>query len=671
MSPADPARRAEKLRREIRRHEELYYRENRPEITDREFDALLTELAALESAHPEIVTPDSPTRRVGGEPLEGFTPVRHEPPMQSLDNTYSVEELREWEARMRRLEPDAEIAYVAELKIDGVSVSLLYEEGVLVRGATRGNGTIGDDVTANLRTIRSLPLRLRGAGAPARLQVRGEVYLPRSVFARLNRERELAGEPLFANPRNATAGAIRLLDSRQVAARRLAALVYSAVEGLEEPSHARTLDRLRGWGFPVHEGFRLCRGLDEVLEFVEQWRSRRRELDFETDGVVVKVDDLELRRRLGSTAKAPRWAVAFKYEPEAAATVVRAIAVQVGRTGALTPVAELEPVPIGGIVVRRATLHNYEDLARKDVRVGDTVRVERGGDVIPKVVEVDLARRPEGAEPYRMPTRCPVCGERVERLEGEVALRCVNPICPAVVAESIAHFVGRDAMEIDGLGGERIEQLLREGRIRDFPDLYRLRKEELVGLEGWGERSAEKLLASIDASRDRELPRFLFAIGIRGVGERVAKLLAAHFGSLEALAAATEEALVAVPEIGPKLARAIRDHFEDGRQRARLEALAAAGVRPPAIEAPRGTQRLAGRTIVLTGRLERSTREAASAALEALGARVAGSVSKKTDFVVAGGEAGSKRAKAESLGVPVVDEAWLERVLAGGDPDAS
>jgi DNA ligase (NAD+) len=663
-----PAARAEGLRREIRRHEDLYYRLGKPEISDRAFDALLAELLELERQHPELVAPDSPTQRVGGEPITGFAPVRHEPPMQSLDNTYSLDELRDWEARMRRLEPDHEIGYVAELKIDGVSISLLYEDGVFARGATRGNGTVGDDVTVNLRTVRALPLRLHGK-APGRLQVRGEVYLPRTVFARLNREREKAGEPLFANPRNATAGAVRLLDSRQVAARRLSALVYSVVEGLEEPSHARTLERLRAWGFPVHDGWRRCAGLDEVVEFVEEWREKRRKLDFETDGVVVKVDDVELRRRLGSTAKAPRWAVAFKYEPERVSTRVREIAVQVGRTGALTPVAELEPVAVGGTTVRRATLHNYEDLARKDVRVGDTVWIERGGDVIPKVVEVDLDRRPRGTHAYRMPTRCPVCGERVERFEGEVALRCVNPVCPAVIAESIAHFVGRDAMDIEGLGGERIDQLLREGRLRDYPDLYGLRKEDLVGLEGWGERSAEKLLASIEASRERELHRLLYAIGIRWVGERVAKLLAAHFGSLEALAAASEEELVAVPEIGPKVASAIRAHFDDRRQRARLEALAAAGVRPPRIEKPRGSQRLAGRTVVLTGRLERSTREAAAAALEALGARVSGSVSKKTDFVLAGEEAGSKLEKAESLGVRVVDEAWLDRVLAGGSPD--
>jgi len=662
------ARRAEKLRKEIFHHEDLYYRLGKPEISDREFDALVAELVGLEAEHPELATPDSPTRRVGGEPLEGFVQVRHEPSMQSLDNTYSLDEIGEWIERLKRLEPDADPVFVAELKIDGVSISLLYEDGLLTRGATRGNGTVGDDVTVNLRTIRSLPLRLRGE-APRRLQVRGEVYMPRSVFARLNRQREEAGEPLFVNPRNTTAGSIRMLDSRDVAARRLAVLVYQVVEGLDEPTQARTLEHLRRWGFPVHDGWRTCAGLDDIAAFVDHWRERRRQLDFETDGVVIKVDDLELRQRLGSTAKSPRWAVAFKFEPERAATTVRDILVQVGRTGVLTPVADLEPVFVGGTTVRRATLHNYEDLARKDVRVGDTVWIERGGDVIPKVVEVDLDRRPAGSEPFALPASCPECGEAVVRFEGEVAWRCVNPLCPAVAAESIRHFVGRNAMDIEGLGDEKVDQLLGAGKIADFPDLYRLEVGDLVDLEGWGERSAEKLVASIEASKRRELPRFLFAIGIRWVGERVAKLLAQHFGSLAALAGAGEEELVSVPEVGKKVAAAIVAFFADPRQRERLAKLAAAGVEPPAVERPRGAQPLAGRSIVLTGRLERSSREAATAALEALGARVSGSVSKKTDFVVAGEDAGSKLAKARELGVKVVDESWLERVLAGGGID--
>jgi len=664
QAPRAARRRAEELRRLIHHHEDLYYRQGRPEISDRDFDRLMAELAELEAAHPALATADSPTQRVGGAPLEAFVQVRHEPPMQSLDNTYSLDEVREWVERLRRLAPDAEPAFVAELKVDGVSVSLLYEDGVFVRGATRGNGLVGDDVTENLRTIRTLPLRLKGR-APGRLLVRGEVYLPRSVFRRTNREREEAGLPLFVNPRNTTAGAIRLLDSREVAARRLAALVYQVADGLEAASHAETLERLAAWGFPVHSGWRRCADLAAVESYVAEWAVQRRELDFDTDGVVLKVDDLALRGRLGSTAKSPRWAVAFKFAAEQGETVVRDIVVQVGRTGVLTPVAVLEPVFVGGTTVSRATLHNYEDLARKDVRVGDTVRVERGGDVIPKVVEVVLERRPPGAKPFEMPARCPECGEPVVRLEGEVAARCVNPGCPAVVAESIFHFAGRNAMDIEGLGGERIEQLLREGLLADYPDLYRLDRERLAALPGWGEKSADKLLASVAASRTRELHRLLFALGVRYVGERVARLLAGRFGSLAALAAASEEELLEVAEVGPKVASAIRAHFADPRQRRRLAALAAAGVRPPEVAIERGARPLAGRTVVLTGRLTRFTREEASERLERLGARVASSVSKKTDLVIAGEDAGSKLAQARALGVPVADEAELERLLDG------
>lgn len=661
--PAPARRRAAELRELVEHHEDLYYRKGKPEISDREFDRLLAELAELEAAHPELATPDSPTRRVGGEPIEGFAQVRHEPPMQSLDNTYSLEELREWDARLARLAPDAARRYVAELKIDGVSISLLYEDGRFVRGATRGNGVVGDDVTENLRTIRALPLRLKGK-VPPRLLVRGEVYLPRSVFARLNRQREEEGLPLFINPRNSAAGAIRLLDSREVARRRLSALVYQIADGVEAKSHGHALKRLAGWGFPVHDGWRECPTLADVEGFIGEWRERRRGLDFDTDGVVVKIDDLALRERLGSTAKSPRWAVAYKYEPEQGRTVVEAIRVQVGRTGVLTPVADLAPVFVGGTTVRRATLHNYEDLSRKDVRVGDTVLIERGGDVIPKVVEVVLEARPKGARPFEMPERCPECGEQVVRIEGEVALRCVNPACPAVVAETIRHFVGRNAMDIEGLGDERIDQLLKEGLLHDVPDLYRLDRDRLAALEGWGERSADNLLASIDASRRRDLPHLLFALGIRHVGERIAKLLANHFGSLDALAAASEGELTEVAEIGPKVAASIRAFFSDPHQRARLAALAEAGVEPPAIARATGPRPLAGRTIVLTGRLEGFTREEATARLERLGARVASSVSKKTDYVVAGEEAGSKLDKARALGVPVLDEAGLARLLA-------
>jgi DNA ligase (NAD+) len=665
MSPADrkATRRARELRRFLDHHQELYDR-GAPEIPDREFDLRMAELSELEAANPDLVTADSPTLRVGGAPVEGFTPVRHEPPMQSLDNTYSFDEVSEWVERLRRLEPDGDLALVAELKVDGVSISLLYQDGVLARGATRGNGQVGDDVTANLRTIRSLPLRLRGK-VPGRLLVRGEIYLPKTSFRRLNREREAAGLPLFVNPRNAAAGAIRLLDSREVAARRLAAVVYHLAEGPQPATHAEVLRQLRDWGLPVHDGWRRCADPPAVERFVADWRERRHELDFETDGVVLKIDDLELRRRLGSTSKSPRWAVAYKYEPERVETVVRGIAVQVGRTGVLTPVAELEPVFVGGTTVRRATLHNYEDLARKDVRVGDTVRLEKGGDVIPKVVEVVVERRPEGARPFEIPERCPECGEPVVREPGEVAWRCVNPVCPAVVAESIRHFVGRNAMDIEGLGGERVDQLLREKRISDFPDLYRLRREQLEDLEGWGEKSAENLLNQIDSSRTRELHRLLFALGIRFVGERVARLLAQRFGSLEALEQASEQELLEVPEVGPKVAQAVRAHFEDPRQRKRLSALAAGGVKPPAVAATKGERPLEGKTIVLTGKLTGYTREEAAGRLEELGARVASSVSAKTHLVIAGEDAGSKLDKARKLGIEVLDEEGLTRLLEG------
>lgn len=663
---SDPARRAAWLRGEIQRHERLYYALGKPEISDREFDRLMAELVALEAASPELATADSPTRRVGGEPLSGFAPVRHEPPMMSLDNTYNLEELRDWAARLERLAPAEAAAgfeFVAELKVDGVSTSLLYENGLFVQGATRGNGTVGDDVTENLRTVRALPLRLP-AGAPPRLLVRGEVFMPRAEFARVNREREAAGEELYANPRNVTAGSIRQLDSRQVANRRLSAVVYQIADGPRFATHSGSLERLAEWGFPVHDSWRRCRGLAEVEAFIAVWRERRHELGFETDGVVVKIDDLALRERLGATAKAPRWAVAYKYEPEQAETVVREILVQVGRTGVLTPVAEFDPVLVAGSTVRRATLHNYEDLSRKDVRVGDTVVIEKAGEVIPRVVEVRLDRRPADSLPFEMPTRCPDCGEAVTRFEGEVATRCVNPECPAVRQETIRHFVSRNAMDIEGLGDEKIAQLVAAGLVTDIPGLYRLEREALAALPGWGEKSADNLLASLAESCHRPLARLLFGLGIRMVGERTAKQLAQHFGALAALAAASEEELQVVDEIGPKVAASVRSFFADPRQQRRLAALAAAGVEPPPVERPTAASLpLAGKTVVLTGKLESMSREEATERLEALGARVAGSVSKKTSFVVAGEDSGSKLDKARSLGIEILDEAGLLKRL--------
>ncbi|MEO8197771.1 MAG: NAD-dependent DNA ligase LigA, partial [Thermoanaerobaculia bacterium] len=512
---SNPASRAAWLRGEVQRHERLYYALGKPEISDREFDRLMAELVALEAASPELVTADSPTRRVGGEPVSGFAMVLHEPPMMSLDNTYNLEELREWAARLERLAPtEAAVGFgfVAELKVDGVSTSLLYEDGVLVRGATRGNGMVGDDVTENLRTVRALPLRLPPT-APRHLLVRGEVFMPRSEFERVNREREAAGESLYANPRNVTAGSIRQLDSRQVASRRLSAVVYQVADGPHFAKHSEGLERLGEWGFPVHDSWRRCRGLAEVEAFIADWRERRHGLGFETDGVVVKIDDLALRERLGVTAKAPRWAVAYKYEPEQAETVVRGILVQVGRTGVLTPVAEFDPVLVAGSTVRRATLHNYEDLSRKDVRVGDTVVIEKAGEVIPRVVEVRLDRRPEKSQPFEMPTHCPECGEAVVRFDGEVATRCVNPECPAVRQETIRHFVSRNAMDIEGLGDERIAQLVAAGMVTDIPGLYRLERQTLAALPSWGEKSADNLLASLAESRQRPLARLLFGLG--------------------------------------------------------------------------------------------------------------------------------------------------------------
>jgi len=658
----DLAARAAELRAEIERHNRLYYVDNRPEISDRAFDALLRELIELEEAHPELRTPDSPTQRVGGEPLEGFEQVEHSPPMLSLDNTYSRDELVEWARRVARLVPDAQPSYVAELKIDGVSISLRYEDRVLVRAVTRGNGIVGDDVTANARTIRNLPLRLPQQ-APATLELRGEIYMPRRVFAALNREREAAGLPLYANPRNTTAGTIRLLDSREVARRGLKVSIYQSVTELAA-RHSDNLERVQQLGLPVAAHPERCADVEAVLAYVERWREARHRLDFDTDGVVVKVDDLDLERRLGSTAKAPRWAVAYKYAAEQAQTVVKGISVQVGRTGVLTPVAELEPVLLAGTTVRRATLHNYEDLARKDVRVGDTVVLEKGGDVIPKVVEVVLEKRPPDSRPFKPPSRCPVCGDPVERFPGEVAVRCINPACPAIVRESIHHFVSKNAMNIEGLGDKLIDQLLREGKIEDFTSLYELTKEDLVDLERWGEKSAENLLAEIEKSkRERTLAHLLFALGIRFVGERVAKILAEHFGTIDALIAAGREDLEAIPEIGPKVAASILTYFAHPKSRDRIAKLRAHGVN---MEQPRpagGRRPLEGKTVVLTGALSRPRREIKES-LEALGARVAGSVSAKTDLLVAGDNAGSKLAKARDLGIEIIDEAGLESLLA-------
>ena len=675
-----PQDRASWLREELQRHERLYYQEAKPEISDREFDRLMAELAAIEEEHPELRTADSPTRRVGGEPTEGFEQVEHEPPMLSLDNTYDHDELREWAERLERLLPDTEIDFVCELKVDGVSLSLLYEDGVLAEAATRGNGRVGDLVTANARTIRTLPLRLP-AGAPARLLVRAETYMRRSVFAALNEEREASGQELYANPRNTTAGTVRLLDSRDVARRRLDLACYEWVQpaaaggdGNEERrSHGDCLAALSDFGLPVDGSWRRCASLEEVVAFCDKWQAKRGELDFETDGVVVKVDDPELRERLGATAKAPRWAVAFKFEAEQAETVVRAINAQVGRTGAVTPVAELEPVLVAGTTVKRATLHNYEDLARKDVREGDAVVIEKGGDIIPKVVSVFEERRGPESKPFAPPTTCPVCGEKLYQPEEEALLRCVNAACPAVVREAIRHFASRNAMDIEGMGDWLVGELVGGGLVRDPADIYGLTVEQLADLRKTndarlGEKAAARTVASLAESKGRSLSRLIYALGIRFVGDSTAALLARRFGSIEALAAASAEELEEVDDIGSRIAESVRAFFDSERNQDLLRRLEAAGLRfeEEQTEAEAADGPLEGKTFVLTGTLSGMTRNEAAARITALGGKVTGSVSGRTDFLVAGDKAGSKLRKAEQLGVEVLDEAGLAELLSSG-----
>jgi DNA ligase (NAD+) len=656
MNSSGPRERIEQLRGEIERHNRLYYDEHRIEVSDAEYDRRMRELRRLEEEHPELETPDSPTRRVGGAAPPAGESVQHASPMLSLENAYSLEELAEWDARARKLAAQDLLSYVAELKIDGLSIALRYEGGRLVRGATRGDGVAGEDVTENVRAIGSIPSRIADARP---MEVRGEVYFPKAAFEHLNRRREEAGLAIFANPRNAASGSMRLLDPAETGRRGLDAWMYQIAEPDTEPSQSAVLARLVSLGFRVNPHFRACERFDDVVAFVEEWGERRGDLDFETDGVVVKIDAREIQKKLGATAKSPRWAVAYKYPAEEALTVVRAIGVQVGRTGALTPVAHLDPVRLGGTVVQRATLHNYEDLTRKDVRAGDTVAVEKGGDVIPKITRVVLERRPEGSSPFAMPATCPACGEPVVREEGEVATRCVNASCPAQVRESVRHFAARRAMDIEGLGDKLVEKLFESSMLTDAASIYDLEAGSLAALDRFGEKSAANLIAQIERSRSAGLSRLLFALGIRHVGEKAARLLARRFRSIGALRAAPAEALMEVPEIGPNTADALRKWFGNASNGALVDRLLAHGVdgeehgEPEPAAGP-----FSGKTIVLTGTLPGVTREEAAARLEGAGARVSGSVSKKTDFVIAGESAGSKREKAESLGVLVLT--WEE-----------
>jgi DNA ligase (NAD+) len=671
------AKRAEELRAELRRHEHLYYVSDAPEISDAAYDALMNELKLIEFAHPELLTPDSPTQRVGGKPAEGFRKVAHSRPMLSLDNVYSAEELAAWEARVRELAGELPVEYVAELKLDGLSVALRYEPTAdggsrLTTGITRGDGQTGEDVTSNIRTIRSVPLtipaeRLKAAGLPPAFEVRGEAVMPQAAFQRLNEEREREGLALAVNPRNAAAGTLRTLDPNTVANRRLDLYAYFLlVEGEFWPQGQRaTLDTLAALGFRVNSHRKLVTSVEEMTRFIDQAEADRATLGYEIDGVVLKVDAFVTQQRLGYTGRAPRWAIAYKFTAKSGITQVNGITVQVGRTGKLTPVAELTPVFIGGTTVSRATLHNADFIRNLGLHIGDWVKVERGGDVIPKVVEVlDDAEHPRGSEPYVFPLQCPECHSAVVRAEGEVDFRCVNTDCPAKLRESLLHFASRGVMNIEGLGEAVVQQLLDRKLVQSVADLYKLESQrlELLALDRFATKSTDTLLDEIEASKKAGLARVLMGLGIRFVGERTAELLAEEFGSIEALRAANAEELERVEEVGPRISQAILEFFADKENCDLVKGLRDAGVNMTAEKRQRSTQ-LAGLTFVLTGTLPTLTRDEAKKKIEAAGGKTASSVSKKTSYVVAGEEAGSKLDRARELKVPVLDEAGLMALL--------
>jgi DNA ligase (NAD+) len=663
------AKKAERLRKEIRRHEYRYYVLDDPEISDAEFDRRVGRLKELEAAHPELITPDSPTQRVGGQPREGFQTVRHKRPMISLDNAYSFEELADFDRRVSELSGRDCMDYVAEHKFDGLSISLQYEDGILARGVTRGDGTTGEDVTPNVKTIRSVPLSvdpavLKKCRLPAAFEVRGEVIMTRKAFEDLNRQQEEQGGKRFANPRNAAAGAVRVLDPAITASRRLDFYAYALlVEGrVPVKRHAEALEALARLQFRVCADWKLCRGIQEVEEYCKHWDAKREKLPYEIDGIVVKVNETALQEELGYTAKAPRWAIAYKYPARQETTVVNDIIVQVGRTGALTPVAVLEPVQVGGVTVSRSTLHNMDEIERLGVQVGDTVLIERAGEVIPRVVKV--MKEGKDRRPFRMPKECPECGGGIHRAEGEVAYRCVNAACPAKLKESLLHFAGRHAMNIDGLGEKIVDQLVEKGLVKDVADLYRLDVETLAGLERMAEKSAQNLVDEIEASKKNSLARLIFALGIRFVGERTAQLLAEHFGAMEKLVHAKAEELTEVHEVGPRVAESIVEFFSETANRRLIERLRKAGLSLTEERKAPKSAKLAGKTFVFTGELSKRTREEAGELVKSHGGTVTSSVSRKTDYVVVGANPGSKYEKAKSLGVAILDESQFEK-LAG------
>lgn len=669
MSRKSLQKRAEELRRQIGYHNHRYYVLNDPVISDGEYDALMKELKDLEREHPELITRDSPTQRVGGEPTEGFPPVEHEIPMLSLDNTYSHDELKDFDRRVRKVLGDVSYPYTAEPKVDGVAVSLKYEDGMFAQGSTRGNGLIGDDITSNLKTIKSIPLRILVDDKDLwNIEVRGEVYISKEGFGRLNAEREENGEPLLANPRNAAAGSLKQLDPRIVANRPLNIFIHSIAEppSPKFKSHYQTLQMLKDAGFRINHHNRLLKNVDEVLQFCDDWESRRDKLDYEVDGIVVKVDSFDHRRALGETTSVPRWAIAYKYPPRQATTVVEKIKWSVGRTGVLTPIAVLKPVTLSGSTIGRATLHNADEIERLDVREKDTVIIEKGGEVIPKVVKVVREKRPKRSRPAKGPSECPVCRSPLTRYEGEVAIRCENVSCPAQVRRRIEYFAGRSGMDIAGLGSVVVDQLVGADLLKDYGDLYSLEVEQVESMERMGRKSASNLINSIRESKERPFERVLFALGIRQVGLHAARLLASRFSSIDELARATTEEVSHIEGIGPIIAESVVKFFQDKANLSVIEKLRKAGVRLSEKKKRKGLLPLKGRSFVFTGALSRRTREEAGELVVSLGGRVSSSISRKTDYCVAGESPGSKLDKAKALGVRVIDEEEFEKLTKKG-----
>lgn len=667
MPAKDIKKEIESLKDTIRRHDYLYYVMNKPELTDQEYDKLYRKLQDLEKDHPVLITPDSPTQRVGGEPLKGFPTVRHIVPMMSLDNTYSADEIRQFDERVRKNLAGEKVEYDVELKFDGVSTSLLYKNGKWVTGSTRGDGIEGDDVSNNLKTIRSIPLVFRDAvkKVPRLIEIRGEVYMTKKSLERLNKEREKSLEEPFANPRNAAAGSLKLLDPKTVASRSLDIFIWGIghYEGIDFKTHSEALEYLEEAGFRVNPHRKVCKTVEEAIDYCNSWEGKRDKLDFEIDGMVLKVNDLDQQKRLGSTSKSPRWAIAYKYPAEKALTEVKDIIVGVGRTGAITPVAILDPVHLSGTTVSRASLHNFDEIARLDVKIGDKVYVEKSGEIIPKVISVAKEKRTGKEKAFRIPVNCPACGSKLVRVHEEVALRCENAGCGAQMKEKVLHFASRDAMDIENMGEAIVDQLVDKGLIKDYSDIYYLKLEDVKKLERMADKSASNLVNAIEASKSRELHRLIYALGIRHVGEHTAWVLAGHFGKMERLESASLEELTDIPEMGPVMAESVHAFFQNKENLKILKRLKDAGLNMASSFKKAASGALAGKTVVITGTLKTFSRSEAEEAVRRCGGNASSSVSKNTDFLVAGEEAGSKLDKAKALGVKIIDEEKFKGLL--------